>query len=221
MIDGQGLVLAPGFIDAHSHGDSAIFDHPDALAAVGVVPHLLVGDFDSVSDEARRDLAARGVETVILPTAKDETDTEVALRLAVDRGAESITVFGALGGPRLDHLLGVVALLAADWLRGVDVRLVDHLQEVYLADGDRSIEGEPGDLVSLLPLTFEVRDIHTEGLLYPLRGEALRQGQARGVSNELVGRRARVRHGAGHLLVTHFRGARGAGVASATSGEDR
>jgi N-acyl-D-amino-acid deacylase len=34
VIDGSGLVLAPGFIDTHSHADDAIFDHPDAVAAV-------------------------------------------------------------------------------------------------------------------------------------------------------------------------------------------
>ncbi|OLD66301.1 MAG: hypothetical protein AUI47_00165 [Acidobacteria bacterium 13_1_40CM_2_68_5] len=32
VVDGSGLVLAPGFIDTHSHGDGQIFDIPDALA---------------------------------------------------------------------------------------------------------------------------------------------------------------------------------------------
>ncbi|PYT18268.1 MAG: aminoacylase [Acidobacteria bacterium] len=32
IVDGSGLVLAPGFIDTHSHGDGQIFDIPDALA---------------------------------------------------------------------------------------------------------------------------------------------------------------------------------------------
>jgi len=34
IVDGAGLVLAPGFIDTHSHADSLIFEHPDALAVV-------------------------------------------------------------------------------------------------------------------------------------------------------------------------------------------
>jgi N-acyl-D-amino-acid deacylase len=33
-VDGGGLVLAPGFIDTHSHADGELFDHLDALAAV-------------------------------------------------------------------------------------------------------------------------------------------------------------------------------------------
>ncbi|MEQ9561059.1 MAG: D-aminoacylase [Woeseiaceae bacterium] len=34
VIDANGMVLAPGFIDSHSHVDGDILDHPDALAAV-------------------------------------------------------------------------------------------------------------------------------------------------------------------------------------------
>ena len=56
------------------------------------------------------------MEVLTLPTAKDETDTEAALRVAVDRGATDITVLNALGGPRLDHLVGNLLLLTAPWL---------------------------------------------------------------------------------------------------------
>lgn len=178
-----------------------------AVKAAGLLPHLLVGDLDSIDDDIRRAFTEAGVETLILPVMKDETDSEVALRVAVERGAKAVTVYGALGGPRLDHLLGMVLLLTAEWLQRIDVRLVDAQQELFLARGDRTITGNSGDLVSLLPLTPVVEDICTEGLLYPLRGEVLRQGKARGVSNELVAPRARVTHGAGHLLVTHFWGA--------------
>ncbi len=34
VVMGRGLVLAPGFIDPHSHADEALFDQPEALAAV-------------------------------------------------------------------------------------------------------------------------------------------------------------------------------------------
>ncbi len=173
----------------------------DAIRAVGLRPHLLVGDMDSVAESTWRALEAEGVETHVLPVEKDETDTEVALRLAVDRGADRITLLGALGGPRLDHLVAGLLLLAADWLEHVDVRMVDGSHEVRLARNDVAIEGEPGDIVSLLPLTPSVHDIDTEGLRYPLRGGSLHQGAARGVSNELLDRHARVRHGEGRLLV--------------------
>ena len=152
------------------------------------------------------DLEARGVELIRLETAKDETDTEAALRLAVERGVTEITVFNALGGPRLDHLLGNLLLLTAPWLAPARVTLVDGLHKAFLVAGDGAVSGRAGDTVSLLPLTEMVEDVRTEGLLYPLRGETLHQGATRGVSNEMTGERARVTHGAGALLLIHYRG---------------
>ncbi len=177
----------------------------EALVALGMLPHVLVGDFDSISAATQARVKEGGAEVIALQCDKDWTDTEVALRLAVERGAATVTVFGALGGPRLDHLLGNLLLLTAPWLQGCDVRLLDARHEIFLAHGDKSIAGFPGDLVSLLALTRVVEDVETEGLAYPLRGEPLYQGATRGVSNELAAERARVRHGAGELLIIHYR----------------
>ncbi len=178
----------------------------EALARVGLEPALLVGDLDSISVRTREALEAKGVELVLLPTAKDETDTEAALRLVADRGADDITVYGALGGPRLDHLVGNLLLLSSPWLATVRVRMVDDWHEAFLVKGDSTFDGEHGDTVSLLPLTPAVKDVWTEGLLYPLRGESLSQSTTRGVSNAMTGAEARVIHGDGVLLLIHYRG---------------
>ena len=178
----------------------------EAVTRAGATPAVLVGDLDSISVRTRQALEARGVEVVLLPTAKDETDTEAALRLVVERGAEDITVFGALGGPRLDHLVGNLLLLGSPRLAGVRVRMVDDLHEAFLVKGDCTFVGERGDTVSLLPLTSEVDAVRTDGLLYPLNGEALVQAATRGISNTMIGAEARVTHGNGVLLLIHYRG---------------
>jgi len=180
----------------------------EALARVGAVPALLVGDMDSVGPETRGSLESQGAEVLLLPTAKDETDTEAALRLAVERGADEITVYGALGGPRLDHLVGNLFLLSSPWLEDVRVRMVDDLHEAFLAKGDVEFEGASGDIVSLLPLTPEVEEVRTRGLLYPLAGETLLQSTTRGVSNVMTGTAAQVSHGNGVLLLVRYRGGR-------------
>ncbi len=153
---------------------------PTPWPAIGLTPSLLIGDLDSISAAALADLRSRGVEVIRLETAKDETDTEAALRLAIERGATEITVFNALGGPRLDHLLGNLLLLTAPWLAPVRVTLVDGLHEAFLVRGDGVVSGRAGDTVSLLPLTESVEDVRTEGLLYPLRGETLAAGSHAG-----------------------------------------
>ena len=127
--------------------------------------------------------------------------------MVVDRGADDVTVYGALGGPRLDHLLGNVMLLMSPWLTGVAVRLVDDLHEVFLVRGDAAVSGEPGDLVSLLAADrARSESVRTEGLLYPLAGETLVRSSTRALSNELDRARARVTHGEGVLLLMHYRG---------------
>jgi thiamine pyrophosphokinase len=178
----------------------------DTLARMSLEPALLVGDMDSVTQQTRAAFEGSGVEVVLLPTAKDQTDLEAALHMVVDRGAEEITVYGAIGGPRLDHLVGNILLLMAPWLSDVGVRLVDDLHEVFLVRGDAAVSGEPGDLVSLLPLTAQVSDVRTEGLLYALAGETLVRSATRALSNSLTGPRARVTHGEGVLLLMHYLG---------------
>ena len=68
----------------------------------------MIGDMDSLSDEDRARLEARGCRFVEHPRAKDETDLELALTYAVQEGAREIVILGALGG-RLDHLLANLA----------------------------------------------------------------------------------------------------------------
>jgi thiamine pyrophosphokinase len=178
----------------------------EALSRVGLTPALLVGDLDSITVRTRETLEARGVEVVMLSTAKDETDTEAALRLLIARGADDLVIYGALGGPRLDHLVGNLLLLSSPWLAGVRVKMVDDRHEAFLIMGDSTFAGAPGDIVSLIPLTPAVEDVRTEGLLYPLDGEILYQAATRGVSNTMVGAEARVTHGSGVLLLIHYRG---------------
>lgn len=178
----------------------------DALARVGALPAILVGDLDSITPHTRAHLDTQGVEVVLLPVAKDVTDTEAALRLVVERGADDIVVLGALGGPRLDHLVGNLLLLTADWLAGCRVCLIDERHEAFLCGGDAVLMGERGDTVSLIPLTSEVTGVSTEGLLYPLTGETLRWAVTRSLSNTMITDEARVTHDDGQLLVIHYRG---------------
>jgi thiamine pyrophosphokinase len=174
------------------------------LQRMGLQPAILIGDLDSVSPEEAARLEAAGVRVARYPAHKDETDLELGLNLAVAEGHEDILVLGALGG-RLDQTLGNLNLLAGPLLAGRQVRLDDGLQEVFLITQSALIQGSPGDLVSLLPLTLEVTGVVTEGLEYPLRAETLFSYRTRGISNVLAGESARVTISQGALLCIHIR----------------
>jgi thiamine pyrophosphokinase len=181
------LEAAPGALVVAADGGAR---HARALE---LPVHALVGDLDSLG------WVPAGAEVQRTSPEKDETDLELALLLAVERGANWIRVLGAVGD-RLDQTLGNVMLLALPALRGRDVRLVSGRQTAWLVQGHTVIEGQAGDTLSLLPLGGDAEGVRTEGLSYPLRGETLRFGPARGMSNVLAGARAEVWVGRGRLL---------------------
>lgn len=170
------------------------------LLRLGFAPHLVIGDLDSLGDEAEHELEARGVELRRYPRAKDETDLELALLLAAERGAATIDVLGALGG-RWDHTLANVAMLDMPELHGRRVQLLDAAQTLFVVRDSAALEGRRGDTISLLPLTPEVRGVTTAGLLYVLEDATLRYERARGVSNVLLEPPGRVSLREGLLLV--------------------
>ena len=106
----------------------------------------------------------------------------------------------------MDHLLGNIMLLSAPWLAEADVRMVVGRHEVFLARGEVALHGSAGTLVSLVPVTDEVRGVRTEGLRYPLTREKLVRSSTRCISNEMTGALARVTHDEGELLVVVYRG---------------
>ena len=184
-----------------------------ACEALGLRPDLVIGDLDSAEPAVVRRLAGAGVEVRRVPAEKDESDLELALEAAIERGADRVVVLGALGGPRVEHALSAIGLLVAAWRRGVEVVLVDDRSTLRLL-GPRApdapvarldIAGEPGDFVSLFPWGGDALGVATEGLRYPLRDEPLAMGPSRGLSNELLGPAASVRCRSGRLLVIHTR----------------
>ena len=183
-------------------------------AALGLTVDLWVGDGDSVEPDGLARLAAAGVEIRRVAVAKDESDTELAVLAAVERGADSVCIVGALGGPRFDHSLANVALLAHPALSGRRAVLLDGSARIALirapdADGRpvrHALPGVVGGLVTLLPFGAGAEGVTTEGLEYPLRDEPLAAGPARGLSNVRVERDASVVVRRGMLLVIETAG---------------
>jgi thiamine pyrophosphokinase len=171
-----------------------------------------VGDLDSLAPELVASAAAAGAEILRFRPDKDESDAELALLEACSRGADRITVLGAFGGPRLDHALANLWLLAHPRLASVDLVLLDATARAALVtapgpDGapvSRPLPGRIGAIVSLLPLGGDAEGVTTRGLRYPLRDEPLRMGPARGLSNVRDAEDAAVTVRAGRLLVVEL-----------------
>ena len=174
-----------------------------ALERWKLLPHLVVGDMDSLGDAGVERFARQGVPVAKFPAAKDESDLELAVAQAIAAGATEVVVLGALGGDRLDHEAANLLLLADPGYDGVRIEARRGALRIRAVRGKGSLAltAPLGALVTLLPVNGDADGVTTEGLRYPLRGETLRFGRARGLSNEVASLPAKVSVDKGTLLV--------------------
>jgi len=147
------------------------------LVALGMKPHAIIGDMDSLRCDPWRD--DHSIKRITFPTDKDRSDAELAVEWAMEQGCGRALLLAAWGG-RLDHALGNGALLIrfagrlALWHDGTLVQ--------GLRGGQRAhVHATPGTGVSIIPLADETR-VRTSGLRYPLNDEPLEHA-THGLSN--------------------------------------
>ncbi len=200
--------LGPWALDNLSTDDFLIGADRGAgfLVHNGYIPHLALGDFDSVNADQMRQIANAAQELLTCdPFNKDWTDTELALREAMRRGFKDIVIMGALG-TRFDHGLGNVHLLRQANEQGCTLALIDEYNEIRLCTHNlRLAANSRFPYVSLLPLTLEVTGVTLQGFRYPLDNATLRLGWSLGISNVIDAQIGTIAISAGMLLVIRSR----------------
>lgn len=175
--------------------DSGLF-HQEAL---GIEPHLIVGDFDSHENPHLN------VETIVLPCEKDDTDTVYAVKEAVKRGFDNFLLLGAAGG-RLDHTLGNLSILLSLHAQGKRALLLDDYSEMEVVGREPAYIDDSFPFFSLLNISGTARGVTIEDAKYPLRDAEIPCTYQYGVSNEVLpGHRARVSVEEGELLLVRVR----------------
>jgi thiamine pyrophosphokinase len=197
--------VAPSDRDQLSGADVVIAADGGALALEGwgVKPNVLVGDFDSLGLDRATAYKEGGATVARYPFAKDQSDLEIAMRFALETGADEIVLLGILGGERLDHALVNAMLLADPAYRGRGVRAVfggTHLRALHAGE-TLTLHGAVGDTVTLVPVRGDADGVRTEGLQFPLTGQTLHFGKSLGLSNVIASAHARVSIERGVILV--------------------
>ncbi len=167
--------------------------------SLNIIPHTAIGDFDSLPAEVEERLEHASTRFLRFPPNKDETDLELAIRHALEKGADTIVLLAALGG-RLDQSLGNIMLLTLPVLKNTHVSIVDGNQRAFVIREKAVITGSSGDMVSILPLAGDARGVTNEGFEWPLEHETLPLGTSRGISNVMLGERACISLQQGLLL---------------------
>ena len=159
---------------------------------------IVVGDFDSLGRVPEIE------NKIVAPTEKDETDMMLAVNLGYDKGYRNFAIFGALGGTRNDHSVANIQLLHYITSKGARGTLY-HENEVFTAfsDGTISLGAENKGYVSVFSLREESRGVTIENLKYTLDKAMLCSYMPIGVSNEFMGKDARITVDDGALLVVY------------------
>lgn len=150
----------------------------------GITPDLATGDFDSATPEAVTRAEQQGVSFERVSSEKDETDAEIAVRTALERGAKSLTFVASSHG-RVDHALAILEGLGAEALADIETdAFVDSTYITVVRPPGTTVGRSNGSTVSLIPLHGNALGVTTTGLKWKLDGATLRAGSAYSVSNE-------------------------------------
>ena len=166
------------------------------LEAIGAVPDMAVGDFDSLGYVPKCRRVSRH------PVKKDKSDMELAMEKALSWGHDELIVYGALGA-RLDHTLANLQLFAKFSERDVYVTAVADTYAVRLLTGPDVFElpALGGGTVSVFSANDMARGVIERGMEYSIDDEPLSNRTSRGLSNELTGEEATVAVEEGTLYV--------------------
>ena len=181
-----GEIFPEGITERPAEGDLVIAADSGYRNAceLGAKPTVAVGDFDSLGDV----LLPSDVEVLRHPPQKDETDSQLAVAIALERGATEITLIGGLSG-RLDHTLSNLAILEDLQAKGIFGILTDGRNRVRFIRNNSALIGrsEHFTYLGLIAADEKVKGVDVEGCKYPLRRATLRRREQYAVSNEITG----------------------------------
>ena len=181
------------------------------LEEIGIAADLIVGDFDTLQYIPQRE------NVLELPAEKDDTDMEIAVKLALrfeeektkaqgnvsDRFfPEQVLLIGATR-TRLDHTLANISMLSQFEAAGVPACILDAHNRLSVHGRGFCLSKKEllGKYISFVAFTKEVSGITLKGFCYPLDGYTLRKESSRCISNEACGEELSVEFGEGELLM--------------------
>lgn len=177
------------------------------LYAHQIMPTHIVGDFDSVRQEV---LTYYQEETTVpirrFQPEKDASDTEIALRLAIELGAENVWILGGTG-TRLDHVMANIQILSIAQRAGVKAYLIDDCNRISLEETEVILSKNEsfGKYFSIFPFGGIVEDISIEGAKYPLSHYRLCPDSSMCVSNEMKEDKVKITFPKGKILLMETR----------------
>ena len=163
---------------------------------LGLKIDLVVGDFDSSKGVIPTDL-----DTIVVPVEKDDTDLQLALKLAVEKEPQEIWILGGIGG-RVDHTIGNIQNIVYYSTKNRQITLIDPYQSITVHHpGTVTYKGDKNTKFSAFAFTKEVTGVTYSGAYYPLENHTLNYEFPLGISNEFLDDEITVTTNSGILII--------------------
>lgn len=179
----------------------------EILDNLNIMPTHIVGDFDSISQEILKKYQDNPqIAFHTYQPEKDNTDTDIAMQLAIQLKSSNITLLGALG-KRMDHSLANIHILKYALKAKIPCQIIDEYNKIYLIKETQTLYKNKtyGKNISILPLTSKVEGITLKGFKYPLEEYSLPVGISLGISNQIEENKAKIKIKNGILIVIESR----------------
>lgn len=163
---------------------------------MGVKPHMIVGDFDSAEKPETGDIPIK-----TFPSRKDDTDTMLAVKHALDEGASYICIACALGG-RMDHTFANIQAGAYIANAGAHARITDDNTVIDIfKDKKLVIPKRDGWSFSVFSLADESKGVSISGAKYEIENADVVNTFPWGQSNVWAADQAKISVNDGMLVV--------------------
>ncbi|BEP29461.1 thiamine diphosphokinase [Helicovermis profundi] len=179
--------------------DGGIF-HMDKL---GLIPNIILGDFDSINDDESIFEKYSGADVIRYNSKKDFTDTELAIRKALDLGAEKLYLVGCTG-ERLDHTLANIFLLDFIENSGGKGYIIDSNNRIECLSSNKiNLKFQENEFLSIIPISTYIEKIEISGMKYDLSKKNIKFGSTLMISNEKASKTPYLNVYGGKVLVIY------------------
>lgn len=152
----------------------------DKAIDAGIIPDLILGDFDSINNTL-----PDNIEILRSPTHKDDTDTMLAVRTALERGYNNIVLAGACGG-RTDHTIANIATLLFIREHGANAFIKGDNTDIYILEDEKiTLSSDMSRYLSVFAISDKAT-VSIKGADYPLDNYVMERSFPIGVSNEFT-----------------------------------
>lgn len=173
------------------------------LNEINIKPNHIVGDFDTV-DKKILDIYNndKTIEIHKYNPIKDNTDTDIAIKLAIELNSDKVIILGGIG-TRIDHVIANIHILKYALDKNIECKIIDENNEIQLINKTTVLNKKDimKKYISLIPLTESVEGINLKGFKYELENGRLVIGSSLGVSNEIVKEQAIIEFDSGILIM--------------------